>query len=247
MTAEPTLARADRDASVAKRRRKRRKRRRALRRFAATVVPYVASPFLRALSRTWRVQEVDEQHRDAAFEQTACIATLWHGRMLLPMRTHRGRGIRVLVSPSADGSLITRILERIGYGSVRGSSHRNPGAAAREMVAQLATGGIVVITPDGPKGPRHAMSGGAAWVAKATGFPILPLGLACDRAWRADSWDRFTIPKPGARVAIVYGEPLHVDADADAESLARAGEDLAARMLAAEERGFALLGAERDW
>lgn len=244
MTAEPALARDEREASVAKRRRR---RRRKLRRITNAVVARVAPPILRGLARTWHVRELGVENRDAAFGQHGCIATLWHGRMLLPMRTYRHRGIRVLVSPSADGSLITTVLARMGYGSVRGSSHRNPAGAVREMLARLEAGDVIAVTPDGPKGPRHAMGGGAAWVAKATGYPILPLGLACDRAWRAKSWDRFTVPKMRAHVAIVYGEPLHVAADADADALARAGATVKARMLAAEEQGFAQLGVERDW
>jgi len=139
------------------------------------------------------------------------------------------------------------LLTRFGYGVIRGSSNRNPARAIREMVDRLRAGGRVVVTPDGPRGPRHSTNPGTAWMAKATGFPILPCGFATDRAWRLNSWDRFTIPKPRARVVMVYGEPLWVPAQADDEAIEVATTEMARRMHAAEVKGFAHLGLEPDW
>jgi lysophospholipid acyltransferase (LPLAT)-like uncharacterized protein len=36
--------------------------------------------------------------------------------------------------------------------------------------------------------------------------------MAADRAWRLNSWDRFIIPKPFARVTVAYGNPAKVEA-----------------------------------
>ena len=63
------------------------------------------------------------------------------------------------------------------------------------------------------------MNPGPAWMSKATGYPILPIGCACDSAWTLDSWDRFTIPKRGARIVLVYGEPFFVPRHATDEEL----------------------------
>ena len=84
-------------------------------------------------------------------------------------------------------------------------------------------------------------------MAKVTGFPIVPLGLACDRAWHLKSWDRFTIPKFGARVALVYGEPIRVEPDAGDAEIQGATDRLRKSMLAAEEHGFRHVRAPRDW
>ena len=91
------------------------------------------------------------------------------------------------------------------------------------------------------------MNEGLAWMAKQTGFPIVPCGFVCDRAWRLNSWDRFTIPKLRARVRLRYGEPVRVAADAGDEALARATTEVRARMLEAERLGFEELGVEGDW
>jgi lysophospholipid acyltransferase (LPLAT)-like uncharacterized protein len=83
-------------------------------------------------------------------------------------------------------------------------------------------------------------------MARATGHAVVPCGFVCDRAWRARSWDRFTVPKPGARLALVYGEPIRVERDGGEEELERATELIRERMLAAELEGFRALGVEAD-
>jgi lysophospholipid acyltransferase (LPLAT)-like uncharacterized protein len=93
----------------------------------------------------------------------------------------------------------------------------------------------------------HSMNPGVAWMAKATGRPILPMGNCADRAWHLSSWDRFTIPKPRARVVFTYGAPIRVARDADEGELARVTELLRERMLAAERSGFERLGVQPDW
>ena len=84
-------------------------------------------------------------------------------------------------------------------------------------------------------------------MARETGFPILPVGCATDRAWRLKSWDAFTIPKWGARVLVNYAEPIEVAPDAPDEELARVTEEMRRRIIAAEEEAFRRLGVAPDW
>ena len=110
----------------------------------------------------------------------------------------------------------------------------------------LAGGGQLVVTPDGPRGPRHTMNSGAAWLARATGAPILPVGVAVSRAWRLHSWDRFTIPKPFARLVVCYGDPVTVAADAADAALEEVAQQLRTTLLADERAGFAQLRVADD-
>jgi hypothetical protein len=166
--------------------------------------------------------------------------------MLLGLPTHRDRGYTVLVSPSDDGGLVLPLLFRNGYHVLRGSTHKRPERALREMLAVLEErGGGLVLTPDGPRGPRHSVNDGLAWISRETGHPIVPCGFVCDRAWRLSSWDRFTIPRPRARVALVYGEPL--EPGGPGSSLRRTSRELKRRLLAAEALGFQRLGKQADW
>jgi lysophospholipid acyltransferase (LPLAT)-like uncharacterized protein len=79
----------------------------------------------------------------------------------------------------------------------------------------------VAFTPDGPRGPRREFKGGVLLAAQRGGGVIMPLHAAADRAWRLDSWDRFLIPKPLARVRIAYGTPFTVGPGEEGIALAR--------------------------
>lgn len=226
---------------------RRRRMRRMRRSFGAMLLPRLAPPILRVLASSWRFETLGREHWDQAYARAGMLATLWHGRMVLGMPAQKGKGMCVLVSPSADGRLVPPILERFGYAWVLGSSNKNPARATREMLERLRAGGRIIITPDGPRGPRHGTNPGPAWMARETGFPLLPVGLATDRAWRLNSWDRFTIPKWRARVVVNYAEPLEVAPDADDDALARATAEMKRRMIAAEEEAFRHIGVAPDW
>jgi hypothetical protein len=62
-----------------------------------------------------------------------------------------------------------------------------------------------------------------------------------------NSWDRFTIPKWGSRVAVVYEPPIYVARDASDEDLKDAHKRFRTALLSAERRGFEYLGVRPDW
>jgi hypothetical protein len=246
MGAATTSRVPDGSRATARRERPARKRfRSARRRLGSLGLRLFAPGALALLARTWRTEILGAENLAAAERHPGRLLALWHGRMLVPFPHHRGAGMCVLVSPSDDGSLAVPLLERYGQRVVRGSTNKASARALRELLGELERGGTVVITPDGPRGPRHSMNEGLAWLARATGFPVLPCGFVCDRAWTLRSWDRFTIPKPRARLALVYGEPLFV-AERGPEVLAEATAQIRRRMLAAEARGFQHLGVTGD-
>ena len=167
--------------------------------------------------------------------------------MIVGLHQHAHQGLHVLVSPSDDGGIAKKLLTRFGYRVIRGSTSRHASRALREMLGVLDEGESVVVTPDGPRGPRHSMNSGVAYMARVTGLEIVPIGLACDNAWRLRSWDRFTIPKPFARVAITYGKPLAVACDACDDQLELATTEVKTRLIDAERTGFAQLGSGVDF
>lgn len=220
---------------------------RTRRRVGAFLMPHVAPFVLRRLSASWKTHLVGEAHRATVQAAPGCLWVLWHGRMLMGLAEHAGLGYTVLVSPSKDGDLMETLLPRFDYRVIRGSTSRTGARSLRAMLRDLKAGGTVVVTPDGPRGPRHSGSAGVIWLARATGYPVLPCGFVTDRAWRLNSWDAFTIPKWGARVAMVFGEPLRVDRHIDNDEVKRLSDELSARTLAAEAEGFRTLGIEPDW
>lgn len=157
---------------------------------------------------------------------TPIVYVLWHGRLLPLAHYHRGEGLSTLISRSGDGEYIARIVRRWGYVPVRGSSSRGGREGLTAMVDQVRQGRSMAITPDGPRGPKQKMKAGSLVLAQRTGAPVIPVSAAADRAWWFESWDRFLVPKPFARVNIAYGEPIWIPASAEPEEV----EALSARV-----------------
>ncbi len=175
------------------------------------------------LGLTWRVRyRGDAGWRGIAASGRPWVFAAWHGQLLPLAWAHRGRGLVTLVSEHRDGEIITRILERLGFAMVRGSSSRGGTRALLGLISQLEEGRVLVLTPDGPRGPAHQFQAGTLVAAQRVGVPVVAMTLHADRAWRLPSWDAFTIPKPFARLTVQYSEPVAVvegtarDAAADA-------------------------------
>lgn len=163
---------------------------------------------IRLLARTWRVTAHNAQSYQGLRSQAKpLVFAFWHGTMLPLLWRHRREGVSVLISLHKDGEIIARICEALGFRTVRGSSTRGGGRALLGLVRELEGGYEVAVTPDGPKGPRHRFAPGALMAAQRAQVPIIPIGVHCARAWHLKSWDRFMIPKPFARVTVVYGAP----------------------------------------
>ncbi len=184
------------------------------RRWRVAVISVLGGFVLRLLGMTWRVRRVGSQAFDDMLARNEpFIVAFWHGEIVPVTWVHRHRGVAPLISRHADGEIIARIVEGLGYRTVRGSTSRGGVRALLETV-QLVNGGITVgFTPDGPRGPRHVFAPGALIVAHRTGKPIIALGATASRAWRLRSWDRHLVPKPFATVTIRYSEPQFVTVD----------------------------------
>jgi lysophospholipid acyltransferase (LPLAT)-like uncharacterized protein len=138
------------------------------------------------------------------------IYVLWHGRLLCLAYLHRGQNVMSLISRSADGEYLSRVVEHWDYHSARGSSTRGGMEALRELVRAVRSGRSLAITPDGPRGPRQVMKPGVVVVAQLTGQPLVPVSVSASSAWYIKSWDRFMIPRPFATLTVRYGDPIYV-------------------------------------
>ena len=181
-------------------------------RIQAATIAALASPLIATLFRTLSWEVHGAEHYDAAVRSgRQPILALWHGRILPGLHYFRDRRIVVITSQNFDGEWIARILTRFGFGTARGSTSRGGARALVQMRRDLAAGRPVAFTVDGPRGPARVAQAGAAWLAGATGHPILPYHIEADRFWTTRSWDRTQIPKPFATVRVAIGAPFTVD------------------------------------
>ncbi len=151
-------------------------------RFAHTLVPVLGYGLIRGLGKTmrWSVEGADVVDR-LYDEGKRIIIAFWHGQQLMMPLAYRGKGAHILISQHRDGELICRIVKRFGFGAVRGSTTRGGSLALRQLIRLGRAGSDLVVTPDGPKGPRHVVQLGVIHLAQATGLPIVPLTFACSK------------------------------------------------------------------
>lgn len=147
------------------------------------------------------------------------IVALWHESTTLAAYHYRGTGIHTLASYSFDAELGVRAVRRFGIFSVRGSSSNGGSTALRDLALVLANARSVVLTLDGPRGPRRVAKPGVAILAARTGVPIIPQAFAVRAAWRLHSWDRMTIAKPFTRVISMYGPAIPPPANTNAATI----------------------------
>jgi len=142
------------------------------------------------------------------------IGALWHNRLLVfPLILRRffpERHGAALISASRDGDLLADAVQRFGYDVVRGSSSRLGATAILQLTQVLASGGDVVITPDGPRGPRYELGPGIIFLAQKSGAPVVPVNLEYSRCWRLGSCARFIVPRPFAKVRVLINRPHNV-------------------------------------
>jgi len=164
------------------------------------------------LTLRWRTEGLEHFEAVLASGRQPVMA-FWHGRILPAAYYFRRRGIVVMTSENFDGEWIAGIIERLGYGTARGSTSRGGRRALLQLARELADR-PAGFTVDGPRGPARIAQPGAVWLAKVTGNPVLPFHVEADRHWTLKSWDRTQIPKPGTTVSIAMGAPIDVAADA---------------------------------
>ncbi|WP_304217578.1 lysophospholipid acyltransferase family protein [Phenylobacterium aquaticum] len=155
------------------------------------------------------------------------IGLFWHGR--IPLCLGIGQvwwkkpKLRCLVSPSSDGEFIAQALARARFPAIRASSAKKGDsakaravvAAFREAMTWVGDGGVLIVTPDGPRGPNEVIASGSLQIAKRTGAPVFLMGLAAAPAIQLDTWDKVMFARPFGRGATVWEGPFHVPRDAD--------------------------------
>ncbi|MFC1534293.1 lysophospholipid acyltransferase family protein [Thermodesulfobacteriota bacterium] len=155
--------------------------------------------------------------------------------------------VTVMVSQSRDGEYAARLMKPFGFMGVRGSSTRGGSNALKELTQKIiegASGGMIV---DGPLGPAREAKIGAVLISRNAGVSLIPVIWGTDRCWVINSWDRFMIPKPFARIVYYYAEPIWIPPTAESEELDRYRMLLGDRLNQGARWCDEQFGRERPW
>ena len=200
---------------------------------------FLLSLYMRFVRRTsrWSIDNADLRTKIQAGGRGFIICA-WHSRFMMTpaVWTKMVQTPHVLISKSRDGNLVAYVSKFLGLGVVRGSrrakykeKNKRGTEALREMRQVIEANDGIVMTPDGPRGPRMRLAQGPIQLAKLTGAPLIAYGLSTSQHKLFSSWDRFMLPLPFGRGKIVLAGPLFVPPDADAgriEELRRDFENL---------------------
>jgi lysophospholipid acyltransferase (LPLAT)-like uncharacterized protein len=181
-------------------------------RWLAQVLGAGLALYLRLVARTCRLSGTVTRDR--------VVLAFWHEyNMAAFVAARKARGDLPHASFSTRGfrgTVISTLLARSGTPlRVFELPPEEDRAAGRAFALRMATlageGYSLIVTPDGPFGPRRVAKPGALIVARASGLPLQPWAVTMRPAIRLwGRWDRQLLPLPFCRLRVVEGERLGI-------------------------------------
>ena len=156
------------------------------------------------------------------------VGLVWHSRFLMlnAIWKRQWQNPHILISLSRDGALVAYTTRFLKLRTIRGSARKTGSTktkggsrALREMLSAIENNDCVVITPDGPRGPRQRLGDGPLRLAKMSSAPVLTCAMSVKNRIQFNSWDRFILPLPFGRGVIIWGTPISVPSDANDAAL----------------------------
>jgi lysophospholipid acyltransferase (LPLAT)-like uncharacterized protein len=143
-------------------------------------------------------------HRLTPIDAPHVTSVCWHSELLMSPQMYRqlrpSASASAIASEHKDGEIVTQVLRHLGIKPLRGSSRRGAQRVLLQAFRMLREGEEILITPDGPKGPRYHLHDGIVGLALKSHLPVLIINYRPSAYWQLDSWDRFIIPKPFCRI-----------------------------------------------
>ncbi|WP_373029930.1 lysophospholipid acyltransferase family protein [Sulfurovum sp.] len=153
-------------------------------------------------------------HIEGDFTQEQHIYVCWHGELFMSPQAyrylHKTQYASAMISHHFDGELIAKVYAFLKIDSIRGSGRKGAKEVFLKAFRAMKEGRELLITPDGPRGPRHHMYDGAVGLAVKGKKPVCMINFTCSNYWQLKSWDKFVIPKPFSKIDF-YIESLSLE------------------------------------
>jgi lysophospholipid acyltransferase (LPLAT)-like uncharacterized protein len=168
----------------------------------------LAISFINIISKTWRIKiEGDKPHKG--------IVLFWHGKMLPGWKVLSDKNPKAVVSQSKDGEILSAILQKWGFELIRGSSSKG-GKEVLNNIVESARDSLILMTPDGPRGPAEQMKAGAVIASQRAEVPLTLCGILIERKKIFEkSWDKFEFPMPFSKIIVKYSKPYYIESSGD--------------------------------
>ncbi len=171
------------------------------------------------LSKTWRISI------NGTFPEKPSIILFWHGKMLPVWKIFSGYSPIGVVSKSKDGEILSTILETWNFRLIRGSSSKDGKEVLNEIIDN-AKDNYILMTPDGPRGPKNKMKAGGIVAAQRSGISLYLCGVEIKNKFVfRKSWDNFNLPIPFSSIILNFSECKIIERNADRDDISNLIED----------------------
>jgi len=211
-----------------------------------------ASGYMRLVSGTSRLDFDPPDALDRYLTDLPVIVTTWHGHhffatTLWPIKKYP---LATLISMTRDGEMMSALANGLGLRPIRGSGGRDPKLAVKsgairgflQLKSTLESGVSIFMTADISRGVSRRAGEGIIRLARATGRPILGIGVASAPEIRFDSWDQSRIALPFGRTVCAVAHPLAVPRNADDALVEAKRSELEAALNKATAEAYAAIG-----
>jgi lysophospholipid acyltransferase (LPLAT)-like uncharacterized protein len=181
------------------------------------ILPGLITMLLRFVLWTNKIEVIGLEQFYEKVKQHPSIIILWHNRVVLGPNFFGDfcaptSNYTAYVSHSRDGEWLALAIESFKNGFTIRVPKRNKHESLRAFIKTLKTS-ILLITPDGPKGPKYKIKPGVIFAASTAKAQLFPFSWSASKYWQLKSWDKLKVPKPFGRIVIGLGEPffLHTE------------------------------------
>lgn len=174
---------------------------------------FLAKYTLKLIGYTCRFKIKGIENLTRIAPEKKCILMLWHNRLAMVgeilLRHAPKLNYAALISDSRDGEMLSYFANSIPIGRSIRVPHDARSIALQTLIKEMKkTDDVIIITPDGPKGPAYKVKPGIVLAAKKTGAQIIPLTWTASRCWKLSTWDHLMIPKPFSTIHVTLGIPI---------------------------------------
>ena len=168
---------------------------------------------IRLLLKTCKVKIHGLDHFVKTAEKSPCMLMLWHSKLVLVseiLNKHAPQFIyTAFISKSRDGDPLAYLATSYKSGRALRVPHNARHLALNQMIGSIKNKGeIIIITPDGPRGPREEVKPGIVLAARETEANVFPFSWKAERFWQLKTWDKMKIPKPFTSINVYFGDPF---------------------------------------
>ncbi len=180
------------------------------------LIAYAGKYLLRAILATCRFQVKGLDHFHTLSKTRKCILMLWHNRLAPTSEIlHRLSPTKIyaaFISKSRDGDPLAILANSYKTGKAIRVPHNARHQALKIVINSLKeSSDIIVMTPDGPRGPRYIAKPGIVAAAQIASAHVVPFTWTATRFWQLKTWDKMILPKPFSKILINFGNPVLIN------------------------------------